>query len=165
MEKGVLGPNKATISKTSLQTLLKRNKSGIFELVNEIICLKISAQPPPSERRSCSSVQVFIITDVRIISLHLPFNHRLLPSAAGNCQTDEEGLQTKTPIRDETFAWVWLWRLCILILHETKHFTDLLLWTCVKTEPPGKMGRVRCPAILKDVCSLGLTATKAQLPK
>lgn len=47
-------------------------------------------------------MHVFIIADVRIIRFHLPFDHRLLPSAAGHRQADEEGLPTTTLIKGET---------------------------------------------------------------
>lgn len=43
---------------------------------------------------SAFSVHVFIITEVWVIGLHFSFNHRLLPSAAGHHQTNEESLKT-----------------------------------------------------------------------
>lgn len=46
-------------------------------------------------------MQVFVITDVGIVSFHLSFDHRLLASAAGNHQTDEERLQTKSRVKGE----------------------------------------------------------------
>lgn len=39
------------------------------------------------------SVHIFIITYVWVIGFHLSFNHRLLPSAAGHHQTNEESLK------------------------------------------------------------------------
>lgn len=49
-------------------------------------------------------MQVFIITDVGIVCFHLSFNHRLLASAAGNHQADEERLQTRSRVTGEMFG-------------------------------------------------------------
>lgn len=43
-------------------------------------------------RGHCLSVDILVIADVRVIGLHLSLDHRLLPSAAGDHQTDEENL-------------------------------------------------------------------------
>lgn len=111
--------NNTGIHKTPLQQLLKSNKLNYDKLLTFIyLFMKLYFLVPfklwleyLQNRQSeyWSSVHIFIVTYVRVISLHLSFNHRLLPSAAGHRQTNEESLKitNKAHIRKYYISIIW----------------------------------------------------------